>query len=129
MIKNRDKILKNPKYYNIYILDSYIAGLNIGTYNLRLGDLLRLYKDTVVWNQEDYYIYSIIGSPFSGFNSCKVWNKKKKRLYKKITIRKYSFNEIAHSALSLLQPNITSKDIMNNDRSEISLEALIEKLR
>ena len=72
--QHQDLILSNPKYYNIHIQGSGVFALYIPTFSLFLGELLLLWQHTP-WKQEDTYFYCITGSPLSGSNTSRYWNK------------------------------------------------------
>ena len=73
VMANADKILQNDAYRNIRVKGTGIDGIYIGHINLFLGDLIRLWNNGSLWQNEGKYYYHLGGSPLSGMSFCTYW--------------------------------------------------------
>ena len=77
IIQNEKIINKNPDFYNITIPGVCVSGLYVGRQMICLGDLLRLWRDSV-WGADGRYYYNVGGTPLSGAAIKSYWDINKK---------------------------------------------------
>ena len=122
--RHQDLILSNPKYYNIHIQGSGVFALYIPTFSLCLGELLLLWQHTP-WKQEDAYFYCITGSPLSGSNTSRYWNKEQ-GLANKYTP---TFGKQLRSAIIYDEHKPTPVSVPKLQASDMTIIELIEELK
>lgn len=77
VIQNEKFINENPDYYNIIIPGIYVSGLYVGRQMICLGDLLKLWHNSV-WCSDGRYYYNVGGTPLSGAAIKSYWDINKK---------------------------------------------------
>ncbi len=129
--QHKQLILDTPEYYNIRISGCGVFALYMPSIRLSIGELLKLWNDTV-WKQDDKYFYCITGSPLSGGNSSKYWSPKTG--FK--SMETHTFSTQIRNALWLLQTGsteiqsrCTAIDIPNRDISKLTINDLIDGLK
>ena len=76
IIKNKDVIFTNPSFYSIKISGVCIEGLYVGRFQIRLGDLIKLWDESECWKSDENYYFHAGGSPLSGVCLKSFWDKK-----------------------------------------------------
>ena len=118
---NRDKIWGTPEFSNIQIPGLYVGGLYVGIYQIRLGDILKLWFNTQ-WHDGNRYYYNIIGTPLSGMNTAHWYNADTKTFesgqYKNdrlqfMGLARPAFNQIRSSKLNNLNAAISKLTIFD----------------
>lgn len=118
---NRDKIWGTPEFSNIQIPGLYVGGLYVGIYQIRLGDMLKLWFNTQ-WHEDNRYYYNIIGTPLSGMNTAHWYNADTKTFesgqYKNdrlqfMGLARPAFNQIRSSKLNNLNAAISKLTIFD----------------
>lgn len=137
ILDNKSKILFHKKYRRIKISGINISGLYLGTYDLFLGDLLKLWEKTE-WKTASRYYYSIIGTPLSDMNTSYWYNTDTKTFEQGTYFNgKEHFSGLARPALQYLQsgktfvnPNkmISVWKTKNKTPSNLTIFDLIKKL-
>lgn len=129
--QHKQLILDTQEYYNIRITGCGVFALYMSSIRLSIGELLKLWNDTV-WKQDDKYFYCITGSPLSGGNSSKYWSP---NIGFK-SMETHTFSTQIRNALWLLQTgsteiqsNCTAIDIPNREISKLTINDLIDGLK
>lgn len=121
---NKEKIWATPEFNTIQISGVYVGGLYVGVYQIRLGDLIKLWDETE-WHNDNKYYYNIIGTPLSGMNTAN-WYDEKNNTFGSGTYSngKLRFLGLARPAFNQIKKNQTKEPI-----SKLTVFDLVQQLR
>lgn len=129
IITNKNKILFYSKYRNIKIPGLYVSGLYIGTHELSLGDILRLW-DKTEWHTGAKYYFNIIGTPLSGMNTANLYNSETKQFESGTYFNgKLHFLGLAKPALEYLTNRTNILCTHTKQKSQLSIFDLVKQLQ
>ena len=121
---NKEKIWATPEFNAIQIPGVYVGGLYVGVYQIRLGDLIKLWDETE-WHNDNKYYYNIIGTPLSGMNTAN-WYDEKNNTFEAGT---YSNGKLRFMGLARPAFKQVKKNQLKEPASTLSVFDLVQQLR
>ncbi|MDD4556454.1 MAG: hypothetical protein PHE89_03895 [Alphaproteobacteria bacterium] len=136
ILNNKEIIINTPEFYNVQIRGIGICAMYMGSTNIYLGDLLKLWNETEWLYADDnkkYYTYFIGGSPLTGNNKRKGWDIINKQF---VEFSGKNFINLAFPAWNLIKtgkigyPKQMAVGIsQKRNKSILSIISLIRKLK
>lgn len=80
IIENEEVVFDSPGFYSIKISGVCVEGLYVGRFQIRLGDMIKLWKQSQFWKDGGRYYFHAGGSPLSGVCFKSYWDSNAKKI-------------------------------------------------
>lgn len=108
IIQNEEVVFNSPGFYSIKISGVCVEGLYVGRFQIRLGDMIKLWKQSHFWKDGGRYYFHAGGSPLSGVCFKSYWDSNTKKIV--LSERTNGMSDMFKSVVAVSDERFTKPD-------------------